>query len=377
MTKEDIIKTAAKDSNQPKSKIAATLNLFLFEVSNAMFRRERVEIRRFGAFEVKHRKARVARDLNTDEKIQLPPRGMPRFVPFAAFKKRISTAFANEGGVEARATAGAPLQKRVPVVETPTPQMVLFDIQSDHRKPAQEIQEFSAPDPQTSSKNELATLRKAVKNDPDNADKRLSLAEACVTRGDFIGALDQTKSVLQKNANHMHAINLQGIAHARQGIDECAMHEFERALQVDADDAETLLNIGFLRSKLGQYNEAELNYKHVLELNPEQVDASFNLGVIHNRRGLYGRAIQEFERVIDLDPTNIEAYFHLGKTYDHLERYDDAIKMFEELLKMQPDNDRAFWHLGMLHDKKKDGAKALEMYQHSNRLLSTAKKERH
>ncbi|MEE2708062.1 MAG: tetratricopeptide repeat protein [Gemmatimonadota bacterium] len=377
MTKEDIIKTTAEDSSQPKTKIAATLNLLIFEVSNAMVRRERVEIRRFGAFEVKRRKARVARDLNTDEKIQLPPRGMPRFVPFTALKNKISAAFANEGGVEARPTAGAPPLKQVPTVATPTPQMVLFDVQSSNRKPAQEIQEFSAPDPETSSKDELAMLWKAVEDDPGNADKRLALAEAYLTRGDFVGALDQTESVLQKHVNHMHAINLQGIAHEQQGIDECAMHDFERALQVDADDAETLLNIGCLRSKLGQYNEAELNYKHVLELNPQQVDASFNLGIIHNRRGLYGRAIKEFERVIDLDPGNTEAYFHLGKTYDHLERYDDAINMFEELLKMQPDNDQAFWHLGMLHDKKQDGAKALEMYQHSNSLLSAAKKERY
>ena len=360
MTKDDIIKTVAKHSHRPKSKIAATLNQFLFEVSNAMVRKERVEIRRFGTFEVKYQKARVARNLNTNERIELPPRGMPRFVPFSAFKDRVSAGCAIEGGVKSREKKEAPSLNREPGRPLPVPQ----------EKPWR-------GDSQTSSKDELPTLRKAVEDDPDNTENRLALAEACVIRGDIMGALEQTRYVLRKNAKNTHAINLQGLAHERQGIDELALQEFERALQVDADDVETLLNIGSLRSKLGQYNEAEMNFKRVLELDSQQMDANFNLGVIHTRRGLYGRAIQDFERVIDLNPSNIEAYFNLGKAYDHLERYDDAINMFEKLLNVQPENDRAFWHLGTLHDKKKDGAKALEMYQHSNRLLTAAKKERH
>jgi tetratricopeptide (TPR) repeat protein len=350
MTKEDIVNEVSEGSGQPKTRIATALDLFLSEVTEAMVRQERVEIRRFGTFEVTNRKSRVARNFNSDKEIKLPARAQPRFVPFKAFKERV--------------------EKALPLVASPAKSPSNPAVKQQNPR-----QQEKRPLPQPPV-NEIDAIRARVQLDGEDVKGRLALAQACLAAGSYQEAAEQARAILQRDSSNMSALNIQGEVYEMQDSTDRAMQEFEKAARIDKDDVPTLMNIGRLKGKIGQHNNAELNYKRVLELEPENVQACFRLGVLHTKRGLYGRAIQDFEKVTRLDPDNIEAYFHLGKTYDHLERYDDAIQMFEQLLKVQPDNDRAYWHLGMLHDKKKDGAKALEMYQHSNRLSSASKKDR-
>ena len=92
MTKKDIVNEVAEEARQPKTRIAAALDIFLAEVTGAMVRQERVEIRRFGTFEVTHRKSRIASNFSADEEITLPARAVPRFVPFKAFKDLVERA---------------------------------------------------------------------------------------------------------------------------------------------------------------------------------------------------------------------------------------------------------------------------------------------
>jgi tetratricopeptide (TPR) repeat protein len=348
MTKDDIVSETALHTQVPKNKIATTLDLFLKEVSAALEQHERVEIRRFGSFEVTYRKARVARDLNTNAEIRLPDRAMPRFVPFDAFKNKVSDQFAERESIVEEIKV--PLEK----VKAPNPQV-----------PDQiELKKVPA----------LEKLEAQVHDSPDDADARLSLVMAYEKSALYDKAIDQCQQILRQEPNHVEAICQMGKMLFMTGAHDRASQDYDRALRINPNHVQTLISRALLRSKIGRYNEAERDLKQVLEYNPETSVACYHLGVLYTKRGLYGRAIQEFEHGLEIDPESADAYFQLGKTYDHLERHADAINMFEALIKIQPNNTRAYWHLGVLYDKTKQSHKALEMYQQSNRL-SAAKIE--
>lgn len=355
MTKADLVAAVTRASNLPKAKVAVTLDLFLALVTEALLDHQRVEIRRFGTFEVISRRARVARDLNTNHELRLPARPMPRFVPFDALKKTVaSDAMTQEVSErDERIVQSEPSLSVLPEVSATMSDEIGLESRSSERS--------------------LEATLEAVNANPDDLNARLSLAVAYTEQQMYDEAIEQCQVILHQNSVHLGAIHQLGRIREKQGEYESAIQEYERILRIDRDNVEALQQLGILHSELGLYTEAENEFKRALELNPSSTDAYYNLGLVHTKRGLYSRAIQEFEKVLELDSTWIDAYLHLGRAYDHQERYDDAIRMFEALLKVQPDNSRAYWHLGVLYDKKKAGAKALEMYQRANLLASTKK----
>uniref|UniRef100_A0A7C2K4Q3 Integration host factor subunit beta n=1 Tax=candidate division WOR-3 bacterium TaxID=2052148 RepID=A0A7C2K4Q3_UNCW3 len=81
MRKQDIVDEIYQQTGLPKKDIQLVVNMFLDSVKKAFFRGERVELRGFGVFEVKHRKSRVGRNPKTKEVIKIPARKVVTFKP--------------------------------------------------------------------------------------------------------------------------------------------------------------------------------------------------------------------------------------------------------------------------------------------------------
>ena len=79
MTKSDIIKEVAEGTGLTKVEIEAVLEGVILSISDSLKRGERVDIRGFGSFIVKHRAARNARNPATREVVKLQERFIPAF----------------------------------------------------------------------------------------------------------------------------------------------------------------------------------------------------------------------------------------------------------------------------------------------------------
>ena len=79
MTKSDIIKEVAEGTGLTKVEIEAVLEGVILCISDSLKRGERVDIRGFGSFIVKHRAAREARNPATREIVKLKERFIPAF----------------------------------------------------------------------------------------------------------------------------------------------------------------------------------------------------------------------------------------------------------------------------------------------------------
>ena len=79
MTKSDIIKEVAEGTGLTKVEIEAVLEGVILSISDSLRRGERVDIRGFGSFIVKHFAARNARNPATREIVKLQERFIPAF----------------------------------------------------------------------------------------------------------------------------------------------------------------------------------------------------------------------------------------------------------------------------------------------------------
>ena len=91
MTKADLVERAA-DVVGPcvtKRDCGLVVDAFLDAIKGAMEHGDHIEIRGFGTFKVRHRKARMARNPRTGESLQVPPRVVPVFKPSKHLRGRV------------------------------------------------------------------------------------------------------------------------------------------------------------------------------------------------------------------------------------------------------------------------------------------------
>lgn len=86
MTKADLVEMVAGKTGLTRSDVAAVVDEFLESVKKTLENGNNIEIRGFGTFKIKARKARKARNPRTGEEVPVPDRKVPVFKPSNEFK---------------------------------------------------------------------------------------------------------------------------------------------------------------------------------------------------------------------------------------------------------------------------------------------------
>lgn len=91
MTKADLVEQVAEaiGPGVTKKDCALVVDAFLNAVKRALANGENIEIRGFGTYKVKRRKARMARNPRTGEPVEVPERYVPVFKASKVLRNRV------------------------------------------------------------------------------------------------------------------------------------------------------------------------------------------------------------------------------------------------------------------------------------------------
>ncbi len=91
MTKSELIQQLADENNHlHMSDIERVVNVVLEEISGALTRGDRVELRGLGAFSVRERQSRTGRNPRTGESVEVPAKRTPFFKMGRELKERLN-----------------------------------------------------------------------------------------------------------------------------------------------------------------------------------------------------------------------------------------------------------------------------------------------
>jgi len=91
MTKSQLIEALAqKQTHLMQKDVELAVKLVLDQISAALARQDRVEIRGFGSFSLHHRPARLARNPKTGESAHTPAKYVPHFKPGKEMRDRVN-----------------------------------------------------------------------------------------------------------------------------------------------------------------------------------------------------------------------------------------------------------------------------------------------
>ena len=89
MNKLDLIATFKNETRLTKSEVTAVVDLFFNEMTAALARGDRAEIRGLCSFYVKQYKAYTGRNPKTGEKVKIKPKKMPFFKSGKELRERV------------------------------------------------------------------------------------------------------------------------------------------------------------------------------------------------------------------------------------------------------------------------------------------------
>ena len=89
MTKKEIVKQIADRLGQPQLKTKEIVQLTFDAIIDTLLETKRIELRNFGVFEVKERRARRARNPRTGQQVDVPPKLVVTFKPGKEMEERV------------------------------------------------------------------------------------------------------------------------------------------------------------------------------------------------------------------------------------------------------------------------------------------------
>ncbi len=89
MTKKEIVKQISDRLGLTQLKTKEIVQRTFDAIVDTLIEQGRIELRNFGVFEVKQRKARKARNPRTGEKVDVPPKNVVTFKPGKEMEERV------------------------------------------------------------------------------------------------------------------------------------------------------------------------------------------------------------------------------------------------------------------------------------------------
>jgi tetratricopeptide (TPR) repeat protein len=162
-------------------------------------------------------------------------------------------------------------------------------------------------------------------------------------------ALADFNRAIELDPEDAWAISLRGAIYHDLGHYDEAFADASRAVELRPKSAQYITSRGEVRMHLDQYDDALADFSRAIELNPKYARAFAHRGDLHKYLRHYEESLADYNRAIELAPK--EDWIMVGRagTYHDLGRYDDALAELSRAIELDPKYARAFARRGDVH----------------------------
>jgi len=214
----------------------------------------------------------------------------------------------------------------------------------------------TAPPGQPKPVNDGQDMRTAS-DETDNdrrAQVRLELASAYFGRGQSETALDEIKQALAVKPDSSAAYNLRGLIYAQLNNPRVAEESFQRALQLNARDADAMHNYAWFLCQQNRFDDADRQFAAAIAV-PQYRDVVRSLmtqGICQARAGKLEPAERTLLKSFELDPANPATAVNLSEVLYQRRDYERA-RFYIRRVNAQPNlaNAQTLWLAARIENK--------------------------
>ena len=212
-----------------------------------------------------------------------------------------------------------------------------------------------------------------------NVKEQINLGKDYFDHKEYHKAEQCLREVVAEHENFADVHNLLGVINHIGGRFQAAIDYFQKALRVNPNYTEAILNLAVLYNDLGQYADAKKLYtklkkskgKNSTSIEPVLKGKLSNLhaeiGDIYRSISMFDFAIDEYRKALNLNAKYHDIRTKLGQALRENGKPKDSIKELEAVIKANPKNNPARVQLGLTlyttgktAEAKKTWQKALE-----------------
>lgn len=139
-----------------------------------------------------------------------------------------------------------------------------------------------------------------------------------------------------------------GYEYTRNGQFTDAVFAYQRAKDMEPDNADIFYNLGVSYFKIGESKNAVQMFEKAVSLNRNDPAAYYNLGASYGQIGLWKKAIKSYKKAIKLSPNYMNAYYNLGIAYGMIDNWKSSAHALNQILKVNPNDMDAHYNLALI-----------------------------
>ena len=173
-----------------------------------------------------------------------------------------------------------------------------------------------------------------------------SLGYTLLQKGQLDEAIAEYEKALEIKPDYADSHNNLANALLQKGlVDEATVH-YRRALEIEPEFAEPRNNLANVLFKQGRVDEAIEEYKKAAAKRSDFAEVQYNLGSALIVKGDWNGAIQYLEAAIKIDSTYARAHNKLGIAFGATGKTPEAVREFKEAVRLDPNYAEAHFNLG-------------------------------
>jgi len=145
--------------------------------------------------------------------------------------------------------------------------------------------------------------------------------------------------------------NNRGNAYAKSNKHEKAIEDYNKAIELNPDDATAYNNRGNTYAKSNKHEKAIEDYNKAIELNPDYATAYNNRGAAYAKSNKHEKAIEDYNKAIELNPDDATAYNNRGAAYAKSNKHEKAIEDYNKAIELNPDFSEIHANRGITYSK--------------------------
>jgi tetratricopeptide (TPR) repeat protein len=211
--------------------------------------------------------------------------------------------------------------------------------------------------------------QQALMLDGENAETAHLIGMLHSKIGQFDHAVEWVSRALRREAKPAYLTTL-GTALIGLGRREEAIQAFDKAVQLQPDDADLWWQLGDGLIAAGRSTEALLCFQHTISLNPSHANAAYRAGYLLQEVGRFDEALVELNRSADLQPNHAPTLQVRAVVLKNLKRLEEALADNTRAIALDPTDADTCCNMGNALQALGRHEEALSWYERSLKMRS-------
>jgi tetratricopeptide (TPR) repeat protein len=190
-------------------------------------------------------------------------------------------------------------------------------------------------------------------------DRDVAMGDELMLKGKYADAAELYRQAINRNSKDVAAVVGLGMALGKQFKLDGAQEQFDKALELDPNNAMAHSGMGmvllnrlqsssmtYARNRDSMLKQAETECRTALNTDPAMPEAHYTLGQVYKEEGNLNAAVNEFQAAVQSDPNYSEAYAGLGMAKLMEGSLSEASSAFHRAIRINSGNSTAHYGMG-------------------------------